>query len=329
MRSTFAAVTLLGLCAVSGPSAGQGAAPALGLPIACRPGVDCFVQNHFDHDPGPAAKDHRCGSATYDGHDGIDIRLPTTAAMRRGVAVVASAAGVVRGVRDGVEDRAVTSAADRAAVSDRECGNGVAVTHAGGWETQYCHMRRGSVVVREGQAVAAGEKLGEVGLSGWTQFPHAHITVRQGGKAVDPFTGGTAACGQAGRLLWAPQVAAALAYRSPQVINAGFAAGPVEMAAVEADVVPRPTRASPALVAYVRTIGIEAGDRIDMVLTTPDGRELARQAVPPFDRPKAQQLNFIGGRLKTAAWSPGRYKLTYRITRGGKVVLDRTVETTL
>ena len=69
----------------------------------------------------------------------------------------------------------------------RDCGNGVVIDHDDGWQTQYCHLRRGSVGVTRGQAVARGDRLGVVGMSGRTQFPHLHLSVRRDGAVIDPF----------------------------------------------------------------------------------------------------------------------------------------------
>src|SRR5687767_225345 len=146
--------------------------PQLSLPLACTPAKDCFIQQYTDVDPGPGAKDYRCGIATYEGHKGTDFRVLSVKAAQAGVPVLASAAGRVTGARDGMEDRLVVTPQDEAAIKDRECGNGVVLDHGGGWETQYCHMRRGSLKVREGQNVAAGEPLGMVGFSGSAQFAH-------------------------------------------------------------------------------------------------------------------------------------------------------------
>ena len=55
--------------------------------------------------------------------------LPISSA---GVPVLAAAPGVVRGTRDGETDRLVRSDIERAAVKDRECGNGVVIDHGGG-----------------------------------------------------------------------------------------------------------------------------------------------------------------------------------------------------
>ena len=122
--------------------AGPAAAFELEWPLACALGEDCFIQQYVDHDPGPDARDYTCGSATYDGHDGTDIRVKTLADMERGVDVLASHSGVVVGARDGEPDHVVKTDADRAAVVDKECGNGVLIEAGDGWATQY---RRGTL----------------------------------------------------------------------------------------------------------------------------------------------------------------------------------------
>ena len=114
--------------------------------------------------------------------------------------MTASAAGRVKAARDGVEDRLVRDEAGRAAVKGRECGNGVVIDHGEGWETQYCHMRKGSVTAKPGDAVEAGAKLGEVGASGEAGFAHVHLTVRQNGRPLDPFDGGPAVGAACGRM---------------------------------------------------------------------------------------------------------------------------------
>ena len=78
--------------------------PSFGLPIRCSLGTDCWVQNYVDHDSGPGAADFTCGHLTYDGHNGTDIRLADYAAMRRGVPVLAAAAGTVLRIREGMDD---------------------------------------------------------------------------------------------------------------------------------------------------------------------------------------------------------------------------------
>ena len=159
------------------------------LPADCSLGDTCFFQQFPDMAPGPAAVDPFCGSATYDGHKGVDLRIRSMADIKRSVPVVAVADGKVLRIRDGVVDRLVTTAADRRSVAGKECGNGIVIQHADGLETQYCHLRLGSVAVKPGETVKRGDVIGAIGASGMAQFPHVHLTVRLNGKIVDPFTG--------------------------------------------------------------------------------------------------------------------------------------------
>ncbi|MEG5138061.1 MULTISPECIES: M23 family metallopeptidase, partial [unclassified Microcoleus] len=143
-----------------------------GKPIACTLGKDCFIMHYFDRDPSPAAVDFGCGRQTYDGHDGIDFAIPDAKAMAKGVPVIASAAGKVLRVRDGVVDRRLQNQTDKANVAGTECGNGMVIDHGGGWEAQYCHLRQNSIVVKPGMQVQKGTVLGMVGNSGQASFPH-------------------------------------------------------------------------------------------------------------------------------------------------------------
>ena len=311
MNRPYVLLAAAALVAAGSAALAQSRGIALESPVACEVGRTCFIQQYFDHDPGPGARDWRGGVKAYNGHDGADFRLPTTAAQRAGVAVRAAAAGTVKAIRDGESDRS-GGAGSAAAVSSRECGNGVVLTHPGGWETQYCHMAAGSVSVRAGQTVLAGAPLGRIGQSGRAEFPHLHLTVRQDGRAVDPFQLG----------LWSPKAAAALPYRSPEVINAGFAPASVTGEQVEAGAEFSVTAASPGLVAYVRALGLQQGDVQTLAVTRPDGTVLAENTIPALDRAKAQYFMFTGKRNTAGRWPAGAWRARYTVTRAGRVVLD-------
>ena len=170
------------------------------LPLNCTPGTDCWMMNYPDMAPGRDVADPQCGPRSFDGHKGTDLAIRDLATMRRGVPVRAAANGVVRHARDGMPDKIMRTKADRAQLKGRDCGNGIVVDHDNGWQTQYCHLRRGSVAVRPGESVRRGQRLGLVGLSGWTQFPHVHLTIRRRGEVLDPMTGRplSTGCGQGG-----------------------------------------------------------------------------------------------------------------------------------
>jgi len=328
-RTALFALATFGALAAGSSTTGQSTALRLELPVACQPGRSCFIQQYVDHDPGPAARDYRCGPKAYQGHDGTDFRVPSRAAMLAGVEVRAAAAGTVRDVRDGAPDHDGSGvAASRAAGT--ECGNGVVIDHPGGHQTQYCHMARGSLRVKPGRAVAVGAPLGRVGQSGMAAFPHLHLTVRSGGKAVDPFAPtASGICGAGGAGLWSPAAANALTYRSPEVINAGFAAAPVTADAVEAGAIPGPNAASPALLAYIRAIGLKAGDVQRLVVTGPGSAALAATDGPQLKVDRAQQLLFAGKRNTTGRFAPGVYTARYTVHRDGRLVREHRFQLTL
>jgi hypothetical protein len=303
----------------------------LGLPLDCEIGRTCLIQNYVDHDRSGGASDYQCGALTYDGHDGTDFRVPTLAMQRSGVDVLAVADGQVLRMRDGVADISI-SAPDAPSVARQECGNGAIIAHADGWETQYCHLAQGSLRVKPGDRVKAGQPLGHVGLSGKTEFPHVHLTVRLHGEVVDPFAYGAAegSCG-GGTELWNPSLREALSYRAPAVLNAGFANGPVTMDQVEAGDSPnlRPDQDATALVAFVRAIGLRGGDVQRLSITGPDGGIIVDQTERPLDRNKAQILFFAGRKRPLEGLKPGPYRAVYLIIREGKVLLRRTFEVSL
>lgn len=301
--------------------------PELVLPVDCVLGQTCEIQNYVDRDPGAGAQDYFCASRSYQDHNGVDFRIPDLAAQRAGVAVLAAAPGRVSRLRDGVADVSVKTIG-LAAVDGTECGNGVVVDHGEGWETQYCHLAQGSLVVAEGDEVAAGQPLGQIGLSGQTEYPHLHFTVRKDGVVVDPFApDAEAGVCEARGSLWSREAGDRMVYRRGVVLNTGFASGAVSMEAVEDAAIAPAARGAPALVAYVRAIGLEAGDVQHLKVTGPDGNIVAQTRIDPLDRAKAQYLLYAGRRTPPEGWGTGTYRATYWVERGGREALSREFET--
>jgi murein DD-endopeptidase MepM/ murein hydrolase activator NlpD len=292
------------------PTIAAAAPPQLALPLVCTPNQDCWISNHVDLDPGPGARDYRCGSLTYDTHSGTDFAIRDVAAMREGVSVVAAAAGQVSRVRDGVADISVRIAG-RASVSGAECGNGVVITHEDGWETQYCHMRHGSLRVKAGEQIVAGQALGLVGMSGLTEYPHLHLTVRHAGRTIDPFRGEGegAACALAAPL-WRAETAAQLPYAPGVVYNAGFSSEPPDEAAVRAGAYRKtgPLRADAAVLGiYAEVFAVLPGDVLELRIVAPDGSSLTTQRFEVTQR-QARRFAYVGLRRPAGGWHPGEYR---------------------
>lgn len=317
----------IALALLASPLARAGEAPRFEMPVACVVGTTCAVQNYPDDAAGPGRRDHACGLISYDGHTGTDIRLADIPAMRAGVAVLAAAPGTVLRIRDGEVD-ALKSGPPQS--QGRACGNGVVVDHGGGWQSLYCHLANGSVRVRPGESVAAGQPIGRVGLSGHTQFPHLHFELLRDGKTIDPYTTRPLAdddsCAVSTQTLWSTAAAAQLAYRPAAILNAGFADAPVDLKAAEAGDIRRPSRDAAALVAYVRVIGVRAGDRQGFRVTGPDGAVLVDQTDEELKADKILWLAYAGRRRPAAGWTSGRYRAAYRLTRAGGIVAERNFE---
>lgn len=280
----------------------------LALPIDCDLGVDCHIQNFVDVDPSSDYADFTCGRLSYDGHKGTDFRLPSNQEMREGVAVLAAASGVVRAVRDGMDDISVREIG-LSAISQREAGNAVVIQHPGGWETQYSHLRKGSLRVEKGQQVSTGDELGMVGLSGLTEFPHLHFSVRLDGATLDPFTGQKlgAGCSENHQGLWISDAQAQLRYQPSALLGAGFSPEPPKAKTIRdgrADA-GKPSADWPALVFWVDLMGVLAGDELEMQLIGPD-EELLVESTTPLERSQAQRFQFVGKRFREGL-TPGTY----------------------
>jgi hypothetical protein len=297
----------------------------LEIPLACTIGTDCWVQQYPDHDKGPGAVDFTCGTATYNGHDGTDFRVRDTSSE---VQVVAAADGAVKAIRNTMEDKLVAGATDLKAVSNIECGNGVVLTHPGGFETQYCHMRKGSITVRAGQKVKAGETLGLVGYSGAAAFPHVHLSLRRAGKKLDPFSGELGLdCAADDTSLWSKKAKAALAYQPAAVLDFGWHSSKVETAMLEKGEIKRegPRGDWPALVAYAWLINLQKDDEITLTMTA--GQAAPATNTVKLDRNKAQYVLFAG-KKRSEAWK-GPYKAELVVTANGKEKLRRKIDVTV
>jgi len=292
-------------------AAGAYAAPQLSLPLACVPGKTCWVANYVDLAPGSEARDYRCEDRTYDGHNGVDFAIEDEKAMRAGVAVLAAAPGRVRAVRDGVPDRNVRQLGTEA-VRKIECGNGVAITHPDGWETQYCHLREGSISVRQGEVIETGQKLGLVGMSGLTEFPHVHLTVRHDGTVIDPFLGeGRQACGGRTASLWSESAKAALPYLRGVVFHAGVAgvkpsSEDIRAGKFDQDGDTPVLDKSAAVIVFAEVLGISAGDTVTVSIRDPSGTLPVRSEFPMTVR-QARWFGFAGRPRKAGTFEPGRY----------------------
>ncbi len=94
-------------------------------------------------------------------HSGMDFRIPLGSPARATAAGIITKAGWNGGY-----------------------GRMVEVDHGQGYSTRYAHLSRVDVAI--GQAVKAGDVVGQTGSSGRSTGPHLHYEVRHDGDAIDP-----------------------------------------------------------------------------------------------------------------------------------------------
>lgn len=315
-----------GLWALFLPFAGIASAEGLTLqlPVDCTLGDTCYIQQYMDRDPDTGFRDFRCSGLSYDGHKGTDFALPTRADMQAGVDVFAAADGRVRGFRDEMPDTGY-SEETAAAIEGKECGNGVVLLHHDGWETQYCHMKQGSIAIRNGQTVKAGDLLGQIGQSGRAEFPHLHLSVRQGGKPVDPFDpDGTVSCATPGdSTLWAQTPI----YQPGGIVDVGISDNMPEYADVKEGIaaVGSLKVSSPALIVYGFSFGTQKNDIVRLEITGPQGTVISENR--KLTRRHAQAFRAVGKRLRSGdAWPIGTYVARATLLRDGKEISTQTTE---
>jgi hypothetical protein len=310
------------LCFVQAAHAGP---PELVLPLDCDLGKTCYIEDYVDAQPGEGQADYTCGLKSRDDHRGTDIVLSSFEAMEAGVNVLAAAAGTVAATRDGMADIAVTDET-REAIAGRECGNAVRIDHGDGWQTLYCHLKRGSVIVRQGDKVMPGDPLGQVGLSGLTNIPHIHIGVLKDGNVVDPFApDDTNSCeAPDGPGLWAETPP----YTQTGLFTAGFSTSVPGLEAVQTGAarVTR-TQSDQPLVLYAHAFYAATGDVLVFTATGPDGEAFADTVT--LDNPQVQIMRAYGRKAPAGGWTVGDYRGVVRLERDGTLIAWRHADVTI
>jgi len=311
--------SLASILTIAAASMAAAEPPRLALPIDCTLGETCYIEDYVDADPGPGQRDYTCGLKSRDDHRGTDIMLPSFEAMEAGVNVLAAAPGLVAATRDGMADTPVTPAT-REAIRGRECGNAVRVDHGGGWNTLYCHLKRGSVVVSQGDRVETGDTLGQVGLSGLTNAPHVHLGVLKDGNIVDPFQpDATGTCGQ--------QTDGGIWQDPPDYIRAGLFTAGFSTAVPSFDAVQsgaarvRESRSTEPLVLYGHVFYAEPGDRLTLTAQGPAGEVFHHELT--LDDPSAQLFRAYGRKAPPEGWPAGAYRGYVRMVRGNELLAVR------
>jgi len=320
MKSTFYifALSLAFIFSINGTAHAQNKI-SLSMPVDCIPGESCFVQKYVDMDPSPKAQDFKCGTLSDDTHQGTDIRVPSYREMEAGVDVLATADGKVVDVRNGMPDVS-SKLLPKDAIKKRGYGNRVAIKHAGNYMTIYAHLKRGSLKVKVGDMVKQGQTLGQVGLSGWTEYPHLHFELRHGRKIIDPYTGmgQNAGCEQFQNSYWNDDTKALLEYTPTFAISAGFSSVTLNRAAAEyqlyEDLISAKTK---TFLFNVYMAGAQLGDQFSIRILSPDGKTAIFNGSDTFTKGSVVRQLAGGKNNRTKALPKGIYTGEFILTRNG------------
>jgi murein DD-endopeptidase len=304
-------------------------APSLTFPVACELGKDCWAVNYVDTDLAvDKAIDYKCKSRTYDDHKGTDFAISSVTDMKAGVDVFAAADGKILRVRDSETD-SLKSEAEIAEIKEKtkECGNGVLIDHGNGFHTMYCHLKQGSVVVKPDQKIKAGEKIAQVGLSGWTEFPHLHFGVLWEDGVIDPFTGLGAreGCGKMKKSLWEEELN--IEYAKVGIFDGGFTSQTPDFSAIERGQENPKTIGlnSASFVFWAGFYNIEAGDEVTLSVTGPDGIQFVER-LQTQEKYRVRQYYFTGRKIGKVQLQRGMYKGHVTIKREGTILTKRDFE---
>ncbi len=144
------------------------------------------ISNYVDLDPTlNNVLDYNGLNQTYDGHNGVDIRVWPYWWKKKAdshVEAIAAADGIIIFKQDGNVDNNCSCTGS---------WNAVYLAHADGSVTWYGHLKQNTTTAKDsGDVVVVGEYLGIVGSSGCSTNPHLHLECYDNlGNRIEPFAG--------------------------------------------------------------------------------------------------------------------------------------------
>lgn len=151
-------------------------------PVAGILGRDLLIPYFVDLQPGSGVRDFNCTQFTFEEHNGHDPYIRSFREMDIGVPVFAAQDGVISDVHDGEDDHNTDNSPDKKA-------NYVIIKHSDSQQSQYFHLKKGSISVKVGDTVTAGTQIALVGSSGMSKGPHIHFEADFNRVAYEPLAG--------------------------------------------------------------------------------------------------------------------------------------------
>lgn len=294
---------------------GHAKAIEFGFPVACQVMGNCWITNHVDLDDRIGrTDDYMCGEKATDNNRSTHISLGSINAMENNIPVIAAADGVIEfsGNQGGF------------------CGYRILIQHDDGWESNYCHLKPGTLQHNAGDTIKRGEIIAAVGMSGQADWPRLSFATTRNGMVFDPFSGRTSieGCSATTNPLWIDGMNPP--YEPAAVVGAGFTIGHVtnnEIMAGTAEIATAISTQTPQLSLWSLMMNLRTGDKIHMSITTPAGRIL-NEMEQTIDTDTPRYPLYFSTLRKGFLWDAGEYQGVIKITRrvnGNDIVSGRII----
>ncbi len=308
----------------------------LDLPIQCEINKECFIQNYVDQADGDYTKDYRCNNLSYNKHKGTDFTIRSQHLHDSPIPVIAAQKGIVLGSRDNKKDIHPKHASHHyreQSIKGMECGNGITLQHHDQWQTQYCHMKKGSIRVQKGQKVKKGQILGYVGHSGMADFPHLHLSVRHQNVPIDPFTGTKmeSGCNARNGSLWSDSAQKQLSYPSTAILDFGIKNNlPINAISARMGEYRNEhyTPSTQASLIWIDILRPTKGDQIHYTLISPNGKK--KEFSTTIQKTQARLFQYVGTKSLPLPQKNSRnmtYRISYKLMRDNTILDSRILRT--
>ena len=305
--------------------------PSLELPLNCELGKTCFIVDLYDHGRhldetgAPYLMDYTGGKRTTDDYYGTRFQIYNSTLADSGAYVRASADGVVTSVRDQLpsDPYAITVLGTRLRES---AGNSVVVDHGNGWETQYSGLMQGSVSVRKGDKVKAGDNLGKIERLARPNYPAMQFVVRYKSEPVDPFVGrydGMFTTKLKRTPLWKENFEQIAFTRDVGLIATGFSKDVPDIERVKRSMLDSSyfRGDDDQILFWSYAFGLKKGDQVTLAIYNPKGAMVSRhEDVLPKDQER--YFAYVGRKAETYGLPQGVYRGSITVKREGETLLS-------
>ena len=292
----------------------------LEFPVSCQLEENCWFVNYPDEDLTKGIRDYKGGKVSRNGKKGIEIVVKT---ILEEMPVIPAENGEVVFIKNNVEDNLLDSEDEQKEQSF--CGNYVIIEHNNGWKTLYCHLKKDSITVKPGDFAVEGKEIGQIGLSGQTEFPHLYFAVLHKGQYFDPFTGinlSNIKNKEAFKPFWSVKAKKRFKYKEIALINTGVSLEAPLLEKIKQGKLEdiKLAQDTPLFYLWMQGFHLKTGDYMKIKLENPSGEKILDKVQKISSNDLEQVVFFDIKKEEEEDWEIGVYKGKIEFMRPDKKV---------